>query len=122
MRFRSIMAVADVFEALTAQDRPYKKGKTLSESMRIMGEMKRWNHLDPGLLDLFITSGVYRDYAKKFLPDDQIDDVDEASLLAIEPKGFELPPEEHRSERKIGFRPEYEKLIDDEVSFDGFGT
>lgn len=106
-----IMAIADVFEALTAQDRPYKKGKTLSESMRIMGEMKRWNHLDPGLLDLFVTSGVYRDYAAKFLPPAQIDEVDEAGLLAIEPKGFEAPDAEIRDLRKQDFLPEYRSLI-----------
>ncbi len=106
-----IMAIADVFEALTAQDRPYKKGKTLSESMRIMGEMKRWNHLDPGLLDLFVTSGVYREYAAKFLPPAQIDTVDEAGLLAIEPKSFDAPDTETRESRKQDFLPEYRDLI-----------
>ncbi len=111
-----IMAIADVFEALTAQDRPYKKGKTLSESMRIMGEMKRWNHLDPALLDLFVTSGVYKAYAAKFVPASQIDEVDEAALLAIEPKGFELPPEPARAERKLGFLEAYQPLIRDALT------
>lgn len=111
-----IMAIADVFEALTAQDRPYKKGKTLSESMRIMGEMKRWNHLDPDLLDLFVKSGVYRSYAEKFVPESQIDEVDEAALLAIEPKGFELPPADLRFARKQGFLQEYLPLIRDAVT------
>ncbi len=80
-----IMAIADVFEALTAVDRPYKKGKTLSEAMKIMGKMKAEHHLDPELFDLFVKSGVYRDYAKQFMSPDLIDDVDEAALLAIKP-------------------------------------
>lgn len=105
-----IMAIADVFEALTAQDRPYKKGKTLSESMRIMGFMKRDNHLDPELFDLFVRSGVYREYGHRYLPVELIDEVDEAALLAIEPKPVELPPVEFRNERRKGFLPQYEPL------------
>jgi HD-GYP domain-containing protein (c-di-GMP phosphodiesterase class II) len=102
-----MMAIADVFEALTAQDRPYKKGKTLSESMRIMGFMKKDNHLDPELFDLFVRSGVYRQYGERYLPEELIDDVDEAALLAIEPKPFELPPDPERSGRWGDFLPEY---------------
>lgn len=105
-----MMAIADVFEALTAQDRPYKRGKTLSESIRIMGYMKRDNHLDPEVFDLFIRSGVYKEYARRFLPPELIDEVDEAAVLAIEPKPFELPPDEERRRRWAGFRPEYEPL------------
>lgn len=105
-----IMAIADVFEALTAQDRPYKKGKTLSESMRIMGFMKRDNHLDPELLDLFVTSGVYKEYGRRYLPPSLIDEVDEEAILAIEPKSFELPKEEEREERRSGFLPRYRRL------------
>ena len=81
-----IMAIADVFEALTAVDRPYKKGKTLSESMKIMAKMKAEHHLDPDLLDLFVKSGVYKEYAKKFMSPEQIDEVDEAAILAVKPK------------------------------------
>ncbi len=81
-----IMAIADVFEALTAVDRPYKKGKTLSESMKIMAKMKAEHHLDPDLLDLFVKSGVYKEYAKKFMSPEQIDEVDENAILAIKPK------------------------------------
>ncbi len=81
-----IMAIADVFEALTAVDRPYKKGKTLSESMKIMAKMKAEHHLDPDLLDLFVKSGVYKEYAKKFMAPEQIDEVDEAAILAVKPK------------------------------------
>ncbi|MCC5816198.1 MAG: GAF domain-containing protein [Leptospira sp.] len=109
-----IMAIADVFEALTAQDRPYKKGKTLSETMRIMGFMKEDNHLDPDILDLFITSGVYKDYAKKFLPEDLIDEVDEESILSIRPKTFVLPSKPERDQRWIGFLPEYTNLLSKE--------
>ena len=81
-----IMAVADVFEALTAVDRPYKKGKTLSESMKIMGFMKADNHLDPDIFDLFVRGGVYKEYAKKFMQPELIDEVDEEALLRIKPK------------------------------------
>lgn len=105
------MAIADVFEALTAQDRPYKKGKTLSETMRIMGAMKVNNHLDPDLLDLFIRSQVYRRYAERCLPPELIDEVDEEAILSLEPKPFSLPPAEERATRWEGFRKEYEALL-----------
>lgn len=104
------MAIADVFEALTATDRPYKPGKPLSESMTIMGHMKRGNHLDPQLFDLFVRSGVYREYAKRFMKPELIDDVDEDALLAIEPDPFELPPPEERALRWQDFREEYKPL------------
>jgi HD-GYP domain-containing protein (c-di-GMP phosphodiesterase class II) len=106
-----IMAIADVFEALTAGDRPYKKGKTLSESMKIMGFMKRDNHLDPDLFDVFVKSGVYKRYAQMYLPPGQIDQVDEAALLAIQPKAFTLPPEDQRHKRWEGFLPQYADTI-----------
>ncbi len=102
-----IMAIADVFEALTAKDRPYKKGKTLSETMNIMARMKENNHLDPDLLDLLVTSGVYRRYARRFLSEDLIDEVDESSILGAEPKPFEMPDEAERNKRREGFRAEY---------------
>ena len=105
-----MMAIADVFEALTAQDRPYKPGKTLSEAMRIMGEMKRWNHLDPRLLDLFVSSGVYRAYGERFLPPSLLDEVDEEAILAIEPKPFSLPADDERRKRWEDFLPEYHSL------------
>lgn len=103
------MAIADVFEALTADDRPYKKAKKLSESMRIMGFMKKDNHLDPELFDLFVTSGVYKKYAEKYLSPSLIDEVDEAALLAMKPKDYALPPEEERTRRKSTFLPIYEE-------------
>jgi HD-GYP domain-containing protein (c-di-GMP phosphodiesterase class II) len=102
-----IMAIADVFEALTAQDRPYKKGKSLSEAMRIMGFMKRDNHLDPGLFDHFVRSGVYREYGEKYLPAELVDHVDEQALLAISPKPIELPDESRRAGLKRRLLPEY---------------
>jgi HD-GYP domain-containing protein (c-di-GMP phosphodiesterase class II) len=80
-----IMAIADVFEALTAADRPYKKAKKLSEAVKIMGFMKKDHHLDPELLDLFLTSGVWRDYARRFLAPEQIDEPDIAGVLGIKP-------------------------------------
>ncbi len=80
-----MMAVADVFEALTAGDRPYKKAKTLSEAVKIMGFMKKDNHLDPEILDLFLTGGVWRRYAERFLAPEQIDEPDIDAVLNIRP-------------------------------------
>jgi len=71
-----IMAIADVFEALTASDRPYKKTKTLSESINVLSFFKKDRHIDPALFDLLLTSGVYRRYAEKYLLQEQIDEVD----------------------------------------------
>lgn len=76
-----IMAIADVFEALTAQDRPYKEPKKLSEVLKIMQEMKNSGHLDPDLYDLFITSGIYLDYAKEYINPKQIDDFNAEEYL-----------------------------------------
>ncbi len=72
-----IMAIADIFEALTARDRPYKKGKKLSECLNIMGLMKKENHIDPDIFDVFIKNRVYLDYAEEFLDPEQIDNIDE---------------------------------------------
>ncbi|MBY0407653.1 MAG: hypothetical protein K2Q01_08165, partial [Rickettsiales bacterium] len=80
-----MMAVADVFEALTAADRPYKPAKKLSESMAIIAQMKKHHHLDPVIVDFFITSKVYLAFARKYLAEELIDAVDEAALLAIVP-------------------------------------
>jgi len=71
-----IMAVADIFEALTACDRPYKKAKTLSESIKILSFMAKDKHIDEDIFKLFLTSGVYQEYAQKFLKPEQIDEVD----------------------------------------------
>ena len=77
-----MMAIADIFEALTASDRPYKKPKRLSEAVRIMGFMRKDRHIDPDLFALFLESGVYRAYAERFLAPDQIDEVDVAAYVA----------------------------------------
>ena len=71
-----IMAIADVFEALTASDRPYKKAKSLSEAIRILSSMVKNRHLDKDVFKLLLTSRIYIDFAKKYLNDEQIDDVD----------------------------------------------
>jgi len=76
------MAIADIFEALTSVDRPYKKGKPLSEALAIMARMGREQHVDAELFELFLTSGVYRRYAERHLKPEQIDDVDITRLLA----------------------------------------
>ena len=69
-----IMAIADIFEALTATDRPYKEGKMLSEAIRIMSVMKRDHHIDPDLFDLFLESGVCFSYAQRYMEPHYIDE------------------------------------------------
>ena len=75
-----------------------------------MGFMKRDNHLDPELLDLFVRSGIYRTYAQSYLPPELIDDVDEAAILAIEPAPFERRPEVPAPE-VADFLPMYQPLV-----------
>ena len=75
-----VMGIADIFEALTARDRPYKRGKTLSESLEILGKFKLNGHIDPDLFDVFVGQKVYLKYAEKFLDPEQIDEVDEKSI------------------------------------------
>ncbi len=77
-----MMAIADIFEALTAADRPYKKAKTLSESLKIMSFMRNDQHIDPDLFELFLRKRVYLEYAEVYLHKDQIDEVDIEKLLA----------------------------------------
>ncbi|MBL27528.1 MAG: hypothetical protein CMM50_08275 [Rhodospirillaceae bacterium] len=76
-----MMAVADVFEALTAGDRPYKRAMKLSTAMDILGKMKLEHHIDPELFDLFVESGAYLKYAQQFLQPEQIDEVDVEKYL-----------------------------------------
>ncbi len=71
-----VMGIADVFEALTASDRPYKSAKSLSESIQILGRMKVGNHIDPDLFDVFLRERVYLTYAQQFLDPRQIDRID----------------------------------------------
>lgn len=80
-----MMGVADIFEALTARDRPYKKAKTLSESLFILGKMKQDNHIDPDVFDLFVREKIYLKYAQQFLEPEQIDDVDESKIPGYTP-------------------------------------
>jgi HD-GYP domain-containing protein (c-di-GMP phosphodiesterase class II) len=68
-----IIAIADIFEALTAKDRPYKKGKTLAEALGIMKFMVKEKHIDADLYELFIQEKIYSDYAKRELAAQQID-------------------------------------------------
>ncbi len=80
-----VMGIADIFEALTAKDRPYKPGKTLSESLKILGNFKLNGHIDPDLFDVFVRRKVYLRYAEQFLDPDQIDDVDEGRIPGYVP-------------------------------------
>jgi HD-GYP domain-containing protein (c-di-GMP phosphodiesterase class II) len=68
-----LMAIADIFEALTAKDRPYKKGKTLGESLKILRQFKENGHIDPDLYEVFMQQKVYMKYAHRFLDPEQID-------------------------------------------------
>lgn len=78
-----ILAVADIFEALTASDRPYKEGKTVSEALSIMAEMARKGHIDRSVFALLVQSHVWKSYGSKFLHPAQIDEVDAQALLDI---------------------------------------
>lgn len=80
-----VMGIADIFEALTSKDRPYKKAKTLSESLHILGKMKVDHHIDPDLFDVFIREGIYLKYAKEFLEPEQIDEVDLTKIPGYQP-------------------------------------
>ena len=70
-----MMGIADIFEALSASDRPYKTGKPLTECLRILGFMKKDHHIDPDIFDVFVRDKVYLRYAEAFLPKNQIDEV-----------------------------------------------
>ncbi|WP_196795125.1 HD family phosphohydrolase [Mariprofundus ferrooxydans] len=74
-----IMAIADIFEALTG-NRPYKKAMTLSTALKVLGYMKLDNHIDPELFDIFIRDKVYEEYVQKYLKPEQIDHVDESNI------------------------------------------
>jgi HD domain len=76
-----IMAVADIFEALTASDRPYKPPKKLSTSLRIMSSFRDEGHICPDLFDLFLTSGAFREYGEKHLRPEQVDEVEISEYL-----------------------------------------
>ncbi len=79
--YARIMGIADVFEALTASDRPYKPGMTLSQALAILAHMAREQYIDSDLFDVFVREQVWREYAQRFLPAEQVDDVDMSFLL-----------------------------------------
>jgi HD-GYP domain-containing protein (c-di-GMP phosphodiesterase class II) len=76
-----VMGIADIFEALTARDRPYKQGMKLSEAMGIMSRFQKNGHIDPDLFEVFVKEGVYLRYAQQFLDPWQIDEVNPQGLL-----------------------------------------
>ncbi len=80
-----IVCIADIFEALTAPDRPYKGAKTLSESVAILGRMREGGHIDPDLFDVFVRRKLYLDYAAKYMDPAQIDAVDENAIPGYTP-------------------------------------
>ena len=80
-----LMAIADIFEALTACDRPYKKGKMLSESLDILGKFALNGHIDPQLFDIFIRSKVYSEFAQQHMDPRQIDVIDESRIPGYVP-------------------------------------
>lgn len=95
-----IMAVADIFEALTAKDRPYKKPMPLSQAVKILGFMKKDKHVDADVHDLFLASGLFRDYAKRELNPEQYDQVDVDPELRLRRVLLGLPEGEERDKLK----------------------
>ncbi len=84
-----MMGIADIFEALTAGDRPYKKAMTMSQALTILGNMKLENHIDPDLFNIFMWEKVYQKYCDKFLTDEQCDNYDLNNI-----PGYVPPPPE----------------------------
>jgi HD-GYP domain-containing protein (c-di-GMP phosphodiesterase class II) len=80
-----LMAITDIFEALSAVDRPYKKAKPVSECLFILGTMAEKNHLDPDIFAVFIESGVYKNYISEYANPEQLDDVDLNNLPGYKP-------------------------------------
>ena len=79
-----IMAIADILEALNAADHPYKLPKKLIDGVKIMSFMQKDAHIDAGLFELFLTSGIYKEYAEKFLRPEQIEDVDITEYIKVD--------------------------------------
>ncbi len=75
-----VMGIADIFEALTARDRPYKRGKTLTESLSILGQMRLNGHVDPDIFEIFVRERVYLRYAQQFMDPAQVDEVDVSKI------------------------------------------
>lgn len=81
-----MVAIADVFEALTAKDRPYKKAMSLSKALTILGRLKLEHHIDPDLFDVFVWEKVYLKYAREHLNPEQIDEIDLNSIPGYVPR------------------------------------
>ena len=77
-----VMAIADIFEALTACDRPYKEAKKISQTMNIMASMAKNKQIDASIFQIFLSSGAYKIYAKKHLIESQIDEPDIESIIS----------------------------------------
>lgn len=75
-----VMAIADIFEALSARDRPYKKGKNLTECLKILGFMCKDSHIDPDIFDVFVKKQVYQNFAEEFMHPEQVDEVDTGNI------------------------------------------
>jgi len=75
-----MMGIADIFEALSARDRPYKDGKKLTECLNILGKMCIDKHIDHEIFDVFVREKVYQQYADAYLTAEQIDEVDHANI------------------------------------------
>ena len=80
-----IMAIADIFEALTAKDRPYKKGKSLTDALHILGKLRLTGHIDPDLFDVFVRERVFLDYAQTHIDSEQRDEVDLSAIPGFTP-------------------------------------
>lgn len=80
-----LMAITDIFEALSAVDRPYKKAKPVSECLNILGNMVSNNHLDPDIFAIFIESEVYKNYINEYANPEQLDEVDFDNLPGYTP-------------------------------------
>jgi HD-GYP domain-containing protein (c-di-GMP phosphodiesterase class II) len=76
-----MMGIADIFEALTADDRPYKGAMKLSQALGILAKMAATGHIDPDLFEIFVLKKAYLTYADRFLSADQVDAIDEQGLL-----------------------------------------
>ena len=83
-----IIGIADIFEALTAKDRPYKAGNTLSEALQILGKFSLNGHIDPDLFQIFVREKIYIQYAKEFLDPGQLDEVDEGAIPGFHADGM----------------------------------
>ena len=90
-----ILGISDIFEALTAADRPYKEGMKLSQALNILGRMKLESQIDPNLFDIFINRKIYLEYAKQFLKPEQIDEVDVSKIAGYAPLADRLTQLEH---------------------------